>query len=255
MLYQKIAVNLLRLFVSASALFGGLGVSADAAAAPVTYTIFAVTDVRLDGRFYHNAQVYLKFVGDTNDIQPFNCPPNAPCVAGAPPNGSALNAGGYRIVKGNASILIISGGDRVSAKFLPNQLRVTSDTVNGGAGFSSLVRDHLEVAYPLALANDKSGFSAPDLVTPSTYPGHAWSCIGYAPPGLEQRCANPEDFPLKTDHGAFIIYQPYSRLNSNGTIDAPYNGSINNGILSVVLGPTPPGVPHESRPSPTMSPF
>ncbi|MCY0855025.1 hypothetical protein [Cupriavidus sp. D39] len=171
MMCQKIAglVNLLRLLFSAVAVFACVGVSINAVAAPVTYTMFAVTDVSLDGHFYHNAQVHLKFVGDTIDIKKLDPP-----VDGVT---------GYKITKGRSTLLIITGGRNIRAEFKPHQLLVSLDTSNGGGGFSSYVGadHHLEPAYPLAIdgtsINDAN--NARDLISPRAYTGHAWSCIGF----------------------------------------------------------------------------
>ena len=57
--------------ILASALMVGFA-SASAVAAPVVYTAFVVTDVRLGGAFYHNAAVTFTFTADTRDITSFN---------------------------------------------------------------------------------------------------------------------------------------------------------------------------------------
>ena len=199
-----------------------------AIAAPVTYTIFAVTDVSLGGRQFHNAQVYLKFVGDTSDILQLN------------PNVTTDGVSGYKIVNGKASLLIISGRHRVKANFLSDQLLVSLDTTNGGGGFSSRfgADHHLEAAYPLALdASTIAG--ARDLVTPGAYSGHAWSCIGFPVDptvGGSGYCSDPANFPLKTDRGDFFIYQPYLVVDPlDDKIHNDYSGTLNNGIFSIVV--------------------
>ena len=252
---QTSLTSTLRSLLAASAVVGFLGVSTGATAAPVTYTIFAVTDVSLGGRHFHNAQVYLTFVGDTNDIRPFSCFVNAPCVAAPTAPGPDVLASGYQITKGKTSLLIISGRHHVRANFLPNQILVSLDTYNGGGGFGSLIGPNgLEPAYPLAI--DASSIdSAPDLVTPGAYSGNAWSCIGFPPSSNGGHCSDPAAYPLKTDRGDFFMSQPYLALKLDGTIDDNFSGSLNSGIFSVVPGPTAPGVPGESGPSPTMSPF
>jgi len=230
---RKVAslIGIVRFVLAATAAVGCLVASTGAIAAPVTYTMFAVTDVSLGGRHFHKAQVYLKFVGNTDDILQLN------------PDVTADGVSGYKIVKGKASLLIINGKLRVKANFLPDQLLVSLDTTNGGGGFSSQLgaAHHLEPAYPLAL--DASTISsAPDLATPGAYSGHAWSCIGFPvdpdpPVGGSGQCSDPANFPLKTDRGDFFIYQPYLVLDPlDGKIHDDYSGTLNNGIFSVVVG-------------------
>ncbi|MCY0855012.1 hypothetical protein [Cupriavidus sp. D39] len=139
---------------------------------------------------------------------------------------------------------------------MPNQLFVSSDTANGGGGFSSRIGAdrHVAPAYPLAI-DGASIWGNADLVTPGAYTGHAWSCIGFPPVFKTGHCTDPADFPLKTNRGDFFISQPYLRLKPDGTIEGDYNGSLNNGIFSVVLLPTAPGVPQESGPSLNRTPF
>lgn len=221
--------KLMRSLSAVTALIGCLGTSIGAAASPVTYTIFAVTDVSLDGHFYHNAQVHLKFVGDSSDVQPFDVTLNG------------FEVRGFQITKGTASLLIISGRRHIRATFLPNQILVSLDITNGGGGFSSVGPDGLAPAYPLAVDGSSIDY-ADDLVTPKAYTGHAWSCVGF-PPGDNStgRCFAP--IPLHTDHGDFLIYQPYQSFYSGGPqslsagTQGPYSGSLNNGIFTVIGGP------------------
>ena len=218
--FDSLTISLL----AATAIFGCLGAGTGAAASPVTYTIFAITDVSLDSHFYHNAHVYLKFVGDTNDIQPF--------TAKAPDGGVGS---GVQIAKGQASLLIISGGRHIRAKFKPNQILVSLDTANGGGGFSSAVGPNgLEPAYPLAIDGSSISIAGHDLVTPKAYTGHAWSCVGF-PPGANStgRCFDP--IPLKTDRGDFRVYQPYQDFFPDGR-QGSVSGSLNTGIFSVIEG-------------------
>jgi len=50
-----------------------------AGAAPITYSIFAYTDISLNGRMFHDAPVTMTFTGDTADVQPFCIPAVTPC--------------------------------------------------------------------------------------------------------------------------------------------------------------------------------
>ncbi|MEM5425857.1 hypothetical protein [Paraburkholderia ferrariae] len=216
--------RILQAFIAAGAFVCGLVSSFTAAAAPVTYTMFVVTDVSIGGRFFHNANVSLKFVGDTNDIQPFNVT--------APDGGTGS---GFELTKGTASLVITNGTEYIRANFLPNQILVSLDKANGGGGFSALVGAdrHLEPAYPLALDGSSIDNPASDLVTSRAYTGHAWSCIGFPPTG-NTGCADPTAFPLKTNRGDFFIYQPYQDYYPDGT-QGPISGSLNTGILSVTV--------------------
>jgi hypothetical protein len=193
-----------------------------APAVPVLYTVFAITDVSLGGRQFHNAEVYLEFAGDTADVQPFQVMAN----------------NGYQITKGTARLKIVHHGEVVRAEFLPDQLVVAADNVGGGAGFSSLLGSdrHLEAAYPLAMDYGTVANYSINLATTRSYSGKAWSCIGFPVKGHGGRCGDPRPFPLKTDHGDFFIFQPYSAFRSDGTLVDDYLGSLNSGFFSVVVG-------------------
>ena len=201
-----------------------------AAASPVTYTAFAITDVSLGGNFYKGAQVSLKFVGDTGDV--------AALPAGAPVQG-------FWISKGSASLEIVTtDGYRIRANFL-DQLTISVDQSNGGAGFGSNVGGSFNPAYPLAIDGSNVGAFGggvvpyPDLVTPGSWVDHAWSCIGFpvsSGNGGNGQCADPSAYPLSTDHGKFFIYQPYLGALVGGLITDDYDGSVNDGVFSIFPG-------------------
>src|ERR1700688_3196999 len=145
MLHREVAVPnwIPSSLLTAVAVVGCFAASTAALPSPITYTLFAITDVRLGNHHFHNAQLHLRFIGDTTDIQAFSV---------TAPDGNSGT--GYEITKGEASLVIISGKKQVEAHFLPNQLFVSTDTQNGGDGFASLIGpNHLEPAYPLALAD------------------------------------------------------------------------------------------------------
>src|SRR5258708_39758247 len=96
-------------------------VSAAAVAGPVVYTAFVVTDVSLDGQFYHNAAVTFTFVADTRSITPFKVT--------APDGGSGS---GFLVGKGRAAVRIDTPGRSVRAIFAPKQALVAPDTHNSG---------------------------------------------------------------------------------------------------------------------------
>jgi hypothetical protein len=206
------------------AALAGLGLvwGAAAMAAPISYSSTVVTDVSLGGHKYHRALLTLNFVGDTNDLETFADP-----VAFT------------QLTKGRASLVIVDGDDRVEASFNPGQVFISIDSTNGGEGFSSLVGadHHLEPAYPLVI--DGSGGSD-DLVTYGTYSGHAWSCIGF--PSFQanltntgSNCLNPEKFPLKTDHGDFVVYQKYEYYDTlnNGVLLDAFWGTLNKAVFTI----------------------
>jgi len=202
-----------------------LAFSAPAAASPVTYTMFAIADVRLGEHSYHDAQLSLKFVGDTDDVQ-------------ALPPGTVA---GYWISTGTATLQIVSGTHRINAKFKPHQIVVSIDLDNGGAGFSSYVGNpqRFAPAYPLVADGDMFLNRQPDLVKPANYTGYAWSCIDFPVNPLQGgtgSCGDAKEFPLKTDHGDFFVTMVYIGQIYNGLIMDDYSASLNTGIFSVLSG-------------------
>lgn len=205
-----------------------------AMASPMTYTVFAITDVKLAGHYYHNAKVTLRFVGDTDNIVQL-------------PNLS--NFSGDCLSTGTASLTIVSGGQRIKANFLPSQLMVTVDTYNGGAGFSANIGGdcthlaNITPAYPLALdggtVDGLGELPQADLNIPGSWTGHAWSCTTFPVSsgfGGNGQCADPASLPLQTDHGEIFFYQVYLGSLVHGLMTDDYEGSLNNGIFSVLPG-------------------
>jgi hypothetical protein len=210
--------------------------TADAASAsqtPVTYRGFAVTDVMLGNKFYHNASLYLTFTGFVENVQSFG-----PVYAG-PYSDEAMGAWN---LTGHATVKIQSGVEEIEAAFLPGQIVVTYDSYNGGIGFGAYVGTgaglHLEPAYPLAFDFCcGSNTTDPKLTSSGTWSGNAWSCISFpiqAGTG-DGYCSDP--YPLGTTRGDLIVYQPYTQLNPDGTIYDDYSGSLNAGIFSTDVGP------------------
>lgn len=199
-------------------------VSAAAVAGPVVYTAFVVTDVSLDGQFYHNAAVTFTFVADTRSITPFKVT--------APDGGSGS---GFLVDKGRATVRIDTPGSSVRATFAPKQVLVALDTENGGVGFSAYIGPNgIEAAYPLGV-NAGTASHVTDLASPTNVAGTAWSCIGYPPQlsGDNGHCFDPTPYPLKTDHGDFIIYSPYESPFLDGTL-GPNGGTMNRAIFTVL---------------------
>ena len=203
-------------------------ISVAAVASPVVYTAFVVTDVSLGGQFYHNAGVTFTFTADTRNITPFDVT--------APDGGSGS---GFLVDKGRATVSIEIPGSSVRATFLPKQVFVALDIENGGVGFSAYIGPNgLEPAYPLGL-NAGTAWTVTDLISPRNVTGSAWSCIGYPPQlsGDNGHCFDPTPYPLKTDHGDFIIYSPYESPFLDGSL-GPNGGTMNRAIFSV-LRPRP----------------
>jgi len=222
---------------AALAILAGAGcalASTVASASPVTYKIFAITDVRFAGTMYHNAQVTLTFIGDTDNV--VQLPNSAPVQ-------------GYTISTGEAKLQIVSGGRRIHAHFT-DQLTISVDQTNGGVGFGSTFNGNFNPAYPLAIDGSNVGafgggvVPEPDLVTPGSWADHAWSCLGFpvsAFNGGNGQCPDPSpNNPLHTDRGDFFIYQAYLGALSGGLITDDYDGSINDGVFSII-----PGAPDE----------
>lgn len=202
------------------------GASAGAAATPVTYSGYVYTDVSLGGHKHSNARVTLTFKGNTGDIHQF--------ILNTPDGGQGS---GYCIDQGTATVSIAVGNETVQATFLPGQVFVSFDTWNGGIGFSSYTGPNgLEPGYPLAYDDGTVEYFTSDLATPVYITGKAWSCIGYPPALGTGYCTDPGGYPLKTNRGDFIMYMPYVKYASNGTISGDYSGTMNRGGFSIVTG-------------------
>jgi len=194
-------------------------------ASPVTYKASVFTDINFRGKHYHNADLTLTFVGDTADIAPYN-------VTDA--NGNI--GSGLWIKKGRASLSFESNGKTVSAEFAPGQLYVSVDSYNSGFGFGS----QYGPAYPLALDSGTAAyFASSDLASSLDVSGNAWSCIGFPVDpyyGGTGNCKAPDAFPLKTNKGKLIVYQPYNNLNSDGTLCGDHCGALNRATFSISPG-------------------
>jgi len=210
-----------------------------AGAAPITYSIFAYTDISLNGRMFHDAAVSMTFTGDTADVQAFCIPAANPCNPKTYLPGFG-GAAGWQISKGSASVRIVSGGRTYHANFLPNQIIITYDFFNGGSGFSSIVNGNFEPGYPLVL-DGATIFDAPDLVSTGNWSGHAWSCIGFPPAVRHTVCSDPTAHPLATDAGPLVVFQAYQQFTSPAQTQLidDYGGSLNTGFFSILVGTAP----------------
>ena len=202
--------------------------AAAALASPVTYQAAVMTDVSLGGKAYHNADVTITLRGDTSDLTHYSV---------TAPDGQT--GSGLMISKGRASVTVTSLGKSVTARFAPGQLFVSVDSFNGGIGFGSLIGPNgIEPGYPLAFTDGTAQSFAynNDLSTQISLSGKAWSCVGYPPVVSSGKCTEPDPYPLKTDKGSFVIYQPYVFLDGTqtGNIMSDYSGTMNRGTFAII---------------------
>ncbi|KAA6462109.1 hypothetical protein DYQ86_10855 [Acidobacteria bacterium AB60] len=188
-------------------------------AKPISYHGYVITDVSLGGHFYSGAQVYFTVDGDARKTTPFSDGPSH----------------GYMNSSGNARVTIVSGSRTVTANFDPGQIYVYFDQGYGSVGFGSLAG---RSGYPLSITQDQdtdglvenssvgavadimttpgdAQFYTPptaslvtDLSNATNLSGGASSCVAFDP--STSICANLTPVPLKTDHGDFYIYEPYT---------------------------------------------
>lgn len=195
---------------------------------PVTYTGFTITDGKLGDWEFHNASVYLRFDGDTSDVQLFQ-----PAVDPSDPSATVDT---YINTNGKASITVVSGSKIVKAKFAANQIFVSVDLGDTGSthygargvgfgSFSATAPGGIEPAYPLGIEDGvvdwgdivedgSTGIASPalsalplDLKSNVALSGKAWECVGFP----DETCPTPTT-PLETDHGDLYLYQPYEYL-------------------------------------------
>jgi hypothetical protein len=214
------------------------GAAVTAQSATVTYSAYVVTDVSLAGHFHHNAQVTLTFQGNAKDIHAFYAQDPDQSDRGV----SSWYGQGQCIDIGQASVKIVTPGQTMAANFLPGQILVAYDVHNFGIGFSSYTGPRgIEPAYPLSFVDGTVALGRNTaLNTTFNLSGKAWSCIGY-PPLSDQnpnpdRCGDPNQYPLHTDQGDFVIYQPYNNIELDGTLCCNYGGTLNRGTFSAVTG-------------------
>jgi hypothetical protein len=213
-------------------------------AKPMVYTGLVVTDVRVGTALMHNASLKITFEGDTDDIIAVVAPgtptpiPSQECVG----NGNFLY-----IAKGVARMEIEFQGRTHTARLQDGQVFVTVDQCNGGIGFGSFIGPNgLEPAYPLALTLGTAEYAAvtngSPLASALSTTGSAWSCIGFPPtpidalPGTANgNCTPPDTYPLKSNIGDIIVYQPYYEYDSAGStsIASNHSGSTNRGAFLV----------------------
>jgi hypothetical protein len=187
-----------------------------ASAEPVTYTAFSIADGALGNVSFHNARVYLKFKGDTSNVQLTKI----------------MDVNVAIIVTGVADVTIARGNDKVHATFKPNQIIVGLDQDNGGVGFGSFSPDgKLHPAYPLGIEDgtideatgDRGSAPSPavtalsiDLMHDVGFSGRAWICTDFAEGNT---CPTPA-YALRTDKGDFYLLQKYRRADLGNPLQA-----------------------------------
>lgn len=216
-----------RLVASAAMLFGGLLLTVEAMATSVTYTGSVVTKVSLNGQMYEQAHVTFIFKGRVEDITQLTVKDSY----------GDVTATVSLITKGYARVVIEKGGEAITANIPQGQVFVSADTYNGGIGFGSTVASGQEPAYPLAFTLGSAGDYAEShgndpnaLNTTVNVSGAAWTCIGY--PNTVPDCTDPTPYPIMTDQGPLIVYQPYVAEYNEGA----HHGSMNRGVFQIFVG-------------------
>jgi hypothetical protein len=202
-------------------------------AAPMVYTGLVVTDVRVGTTLLHNASLKITFAGDSNNILQVPVP------------STECGGTGYflYLTQGVARMEIEFQGRTRTARLQDGQVFVTVDECNGGIGFGSFVGPYgFEPAYPLALTMGTAEYEAITDGSPLTdaisVTGSAWSCIGYPPLGsgalpgtANDECTPPDPYPLSSDIGNIVVYQPY--YEGTVSINSNHSGSTNRGAFLV----------------------
>ena len=205
-------------------------------AAPMVYTGVVVTDVRVGTTLFHNASLTITFAGDSNNILTVPVP------------STECGGVGYflYITQGVTRMEIEYQGRTRTARLNDGQVFVAVDECNGGIGFGSFTGPMgFEVAYPLALTMGTAEYWAIFDGSPLSdgtlsVTGSAWSCIGYPPGGAgalngtpNGECIAPDPYPLASDIGNIVVYQPYYEGTGVGGIASNHSGSTNRGAFLV----------------------
>jgi len=205
----------------------------------ITYHMFLVSDVSLNGQLYQNASIRLTLQSNVSAVKPLS-------------NGdqySAMNSSGV------ARVEITSGGRTISARFAPNQIYAYVDPVAGaGFGFQSGGQAYPAVIAPTFPHVDTELFAAVANILVGSAANYTWAAYDYSGPAndlaytadLKQEtlladyvlsctdfnfvlgtCDNlPSSQRLMTDKGDFYLYEPY---HTNGFNDpTSYLRSSNN---------------------------
>ena len=197
------------------------GLVASAAAVPITYTGFTITDGKIGTHTFHNARVILTFVSDTTYVQQTT-------ILG---QSIAYNP------TGTAKIVIVGDHLNVQATIAPNQIFVSFDKSNGGVGFGSFAPDgSLDPAYPFAvdgwmvqgpltigafmLPSAEEAALSTDLTHSTAFAGNGWSCQTFPLP-INTPCPLPT-FPLNTNQGKLYLYEPYEYPGTGRTLNAGF---------------------------------
>jgi hypothetical protein len=202
----------------------------------ITYHMFLVSDVSVNGELFQNASIHLTLRSDVAHVTPH-------------PNGSAY---GSMNASGVARVDIKAAGHTVSAKFASGQIYVYFDPATG-AGFGSQSGGQ---AYPAVLAptffhsdtelfasvadiligaasnyhGPASDYSGPtfdlanttDLKQETLLADYVSSCTDFR--FMLGYCANlPTSSRLITDKGDFYLYEPYNNSNQRTNLSQSSN--------------------------------
>ena len=243
---------------AALALLVSLGASPHAWAAAIAYHGLVVTDVTVQGHFYHFATVRIDLLSDTSKVQPLP--------------GSAT---GFMNSHGTATIRIDTGSQTITAQINANQIFAVADIPNliagfgAGSGYALLITqaggqsggNTTVAALADILATGDSASYSPEvrnlgtnLKTATNLTGAAFSCpiaptseiskTPYGPPWESYptygcAAANPA-VTLGTSGGPVTLYSPYLDFANASYLDypvaAPY--SLNWGVFWAELPPS-----------------
>jgi hypothetical protein len=208
---------------------------------PITYTGALISNAKLDGHVYQNAQIYISFDADRSTALPFQDAQSA----------------GYINATGQGRLKIVHGSSVTSADFAPNQLYAYFDKTHGSVGIGSKaggrgypftvtrnedVQGLVENSTIGAITDILSGTRVTDftpqtatLVTDLTnqtvLSGAASSCVSFDP--ATSVCSALTPIALKTSAGDFYLYEPYTDDETpigNSPPDGTHPYSINWGV-------------------------
>jgi hypothetical protein len=133
-----------------------IGLTGQAQAAPVTYTLQTVADGRIGSHPFHEAIVTITMRSDTKYVV----------------NGSGPSAGNFVNKTGPVRVVIRDGTSKITAYFAPGQVYAFFDSVTGVAGFGS----NISPTYPFAL--DCNNYPDPTTYTQDCVTGSSNSYDG-----------------------------------------------------------------------------
>jgi hypothetical protein len=206
---------------------------------PITYTGALISNAKLGGHFYQNAQIYISFAADRSTALPF----------------TDAQSAGYINATGSGRLRIVHGSSVVSATFAPNQLYVYYDKTHGSIGIGSqaggrgypfsvtrnedvqglvenstigAITDILSGALPAGDFTSQTATLKTDLTNATVLSGAVSSCVSFNP--VTSICSALTPVALHTSAGDFYLYEPFTDDETS-----PYDGthpfSINWGVF------------------------